>query len=1161
MKIFKFISKSLLILFFLTALQVSGQTYQLIGHYKTSDGTETKFTLDMTSGTSRTTYTYEFTGGEYPGDIYFQIFVTRNNGTSTTTSTYGVEGDKDASIDTDGTEVTAAVSRSDRTTVSYFYFTPSPDYDYTVTFDSSSNTVSVTENEPNTEPDEPELPEQPEQTDERTTYTLYGSTSINKQQLVNDGEGNYKFVLNDDYSGTIQFQIQSVTKQVEGQIWYGTDTEGYVLPNGENVTTVSEANRNDCYGFRFNKKADIEYTITFIPSDEGATVRLDYFDDSEPEEPKTAGYYVIGSIYGSENMNIQYLMEKDETDGTYSYTFESGVDEAGNPLLAGTVFFMINEYYSNSDNVYYGVDGGSPKPLSGSYGYGWSTNKNQIGSLYFAIEAGKRYTVKFDTQKQYITLVIEDVSAPFKITTDFTEGKRTVTPGLLRSLEDLISDFPEVDGATVNSVIITSFTDDLLERKKSIVNLSDLNTPVAEWSSIFVGLADDASGAIEDTYKYPDGEYVYQMRVRITDKNGKSHSYTVLSQPFTVNADGFALTLTPLYLVQYGENSIGNEGVNKYITLPTVEMDKVVCDSSISLPKRDETAISIYDVTNIVGSETGHSGVILMERLEIEDPNRVDYGDEETYKFTDQVLFRANVPEVKPQDIIKYTLIHSYVDFVEDDDVKDLIHEVEVKDEIAVDSQVDPNAIQSDGRFMAIAEIKNINTDVYKLVLYVKADYNEGTPDLVEMETGGWARKIESPEVDFHVVTPTPKFYNRYVDFSKGTETNDNDLSSRFTYKRFEDSNRPFQLKDVRYHNLCEYAEAIKPNVTNSLGSKMDDAHTGSFSYFFDSYLRNEYKKSDPFIMYKTWIGQGPLVLPEEFLTPAKGGLYDDSKISFKSTYMKTYNRLGKISRDPVYITDTAPADDNQPGVAMVTDSEIMVNSQNNIIEKFTINLQLTSEVVNTITYNGDNGDVTAELMHGTANDYFYVCVVDKNIDNGDSYDALAKTGSQASAENVYTAKKLQDGISINFTYNHTYNDKVTSVEQAKTNRYVNHLQVRISFLYPFWTVPSTGASESNTEVAAMAKKPSNLHGNVLKSQAALFDLKDEEISTGVETVETDILPVITAGAGYIETNGVTVDVYSLDGVQVAHGNNRINVAPGLYIVRTDCGCVKVMVR
>ena len=855
-------------------------------------------------------------------------------------------------------------------------------------------------------------------------------------------------------------------------------------------------------------------------------------------------YQLIGSFHDGENFNVDMVDNQ--------YTFES----------IGSVFFKIKD---KDNNIYYGAvmsegaqgsDGKNYTPLAGAYNAASSDNPDGVGSLYFTMNEGFRYTIIIQeptadsTEENYIiSLKVEEIKdGNFDIEAC---SNSTLTQGMFWPM--LISD-EGLENATITSISVSSWDYPFVSERFARVfywsspegetyHLSDWDSIIGEGEKIEEDTpgSEGAHNWLIDPTSYADDTYCYQLVV-VMNVDGKSKRYVVNSDRFLINSSGDPLVIRAYYLVQRGA------GTGEYYTLPTV----------------DNT--NVYEVTNLNGS-LGNSGNILFSKANVEDET-IDFGDENQFRFTDQILIRSNKPYgIDSHMIEKFSLYN----------VTDPENPV-----LLIDTESNGNAYNNDeGRFMSIAECQ-INTQEYKLVL----DYRDENGNQQSLEA----------TTSIAVTIPSPKIQESYVEFYKGTDATagTDNATQKFEYAPLSPLKNPFSLNYARYHNLRQYVKLIKPNTTEVLGQKMLDTGSGSFSYFYECYRDGEVVNTVNLRFQSdnsgdehsvVWETTGPRVIPEELLMPDQQGNYDSRVLSYSHNFpTAVYDRWGDGTLRQIEITDDPPACD-VPASISGSDLHYRPNANNSnlfdLVEDFTMKISLNDNAQsNRIKY---NDGMVGELLHKSPNDYYYVVIVDTETEGFDpsgptKQEYIASTGLQNYPERVYSATELADGVEIPFTHVHARTNKEVwndDVEYAFNNPYSKRLQLRISYLYPFLTYSGgESASDISENDEAINSKsiykrvssstgfvPSNLRGNVIMSKPLVFDLEPDKVTTGVEKISLDNEVKIASGEGYVTILGGEGAIYSIDGKLLATGNGYIAVPAGIYIVKAGQITKKIVVR
>lgn len=981
-----------------------------------------------------------------------------------------------------------------------------------------------------------------------TTYKLVGrcqpgaGTALELTNIIlekdpaDEGVYSYRFDSDNTYLGKIVFKIQSYTTGVAGVTYFGAETETAL--SDEEASVISSSSSGEVNNFTFTKALKSIYTLKFNPEENKIWLETETLQ-TDPETPVTV-YKVIGSYKNADGSNGATLpsdvnmTETPEGSGIYTYVIDFDDENEG------TLFFMIEEYMADQPNTYYGVSGGKPFPLTGTMIVAKSESDKEVGSFYFTKEAGVKYTITFTGSTVVLSKEVRDdnnIKIQSGVWDDSKYGRFYPSinsaegmDGIITSVAVYICD--QVDNAQLKRVFSKTFDED---DEKTIEDWNEIFSPDQDMS----GEPIDGQTWFYDRNKYDDDNYVYQLVVR-TKVDGHPKNYNAYSEPFAINSDGYALVIKSFYLVQLGDNTI-NEGSNSYVTF------------------KEEENPTVYNVTNSMDSQFGHSGYITFEKSTVGIDEIINYGDEDVYRFTDQVLIRSNKQNVIPtEQFLRY----------------ELWRDNESEPMINTNNPDDAQCIH-EGRFMAVVDAE-IAKHTYKLK-YVYKD-----PDHQDEQV------LESNEITFCITVPSPKLTDRFVEFYKGSDETAASDNEPYQYPfSFEGvSGTPYRLQDARYHTLYEKARALKPNVTEKVGAKMLDNKTGTFTYSFDNYIESSQdaaKRTDLYF-YKTngedsenyWRGIGKAVSPDVLLKkPEKegefGGLYDRWSIGIGSTYPKTYvDRFGYAEFTPITITTDCPEDPDAAVVVTESKVEEVAMGQGKIVrEDFTVSIKISGRNANTVTYKSDEGEKSAALHFGDGDhDYYYVTIVDTEIQSdkpGQDFELAnaSFTNTPRYIEGIYTSRQLSEGVKIDFAHNHG-NTRDTPVDQVKEHLYSDHLQVRISYLYPFNTALNSHLpnSSSGSVETMMAKIPARILGNVIKSEAAVFPLKAPNTDTStIGSIDSENNAAVTAGKGYIEIAGGDGRVFGLDGTLVAYGEGHHELAPGIYIVACGSQCLKVAVK
>lgn len=874
-------------------------------------------------------------------------------------------------------------------------------------------------------------------------------------------------------------------------------------------------------------------------------------------------YKVIGSI-GAYNIPDNTMTYTEDNNGFFYYELPEEISVEGSDEsipLAGTVFFYICEVHPNESNVYYGSPSGSPTPITGSNTYGIDTDIKEVEAFYFTVKPGYKYTIRLIGE--YITVVKENAS-PFYLEAGSIDNlqKGVFSPRTGEELRNL-------DANTVITNIRVNVWDMYaLEQPTQISLINEKSLEVKPQD--FITFINDkfqkedkhshTDGNLwiidENSYKYPKGEYIYKLEVTVKENN-RNTKYTSYSNPFTIkgnDAPDKELLLEGFYLVHdYSSDGQFTEDGSQEESLNGIYYS---CDVDENAP--------LYLITDSNAAQ-GHSGVLTFEKQA--KGTTVDLGDETKYRFTDCVMLRTYAPnriDYIPNKIVNYRV---YMSETEDGE-ETLIatdDEINYKDSKILNSNL--RQPDSDYRLMMIVNDCPLEPRYYRVEMDYRATDNENDEKFIT---------VSSNRCQVGLIFPSPRVKKIYTQFFKGKSdseaSNDAAATTSFYYKDFE-------LKNARFHNLRQHAVMSTPNVTEKLGPKMQEDE-GTFS-FYCRFLKGD--KEDKFSpMISDWKATTSL-MKATYLMP---DMFDEARFGYESSYTRpVYNRWGDKVLSPIEITLDAPAC-AESSVVQVRNSELAYNRNNDLMEKFQIFIRLDVDNDNFISYvNEMEENVSDSLIHGTTSqnneDYFYVTIVDKSkpIDEeNDDYEIALDTNGEK-AEYVLSRKQLtldRLGKTVYFNINHG-NWYAGQLEEIQENPTFGHLEVRVSYLYPFnltsvnlgtsSSQPETGSDDVDEETEAN-EKPAKIvervsgdaNGEVLASDPAKFIFKVDEIVTSVEGIDTDRKGLVTSGKGFIEVADADASIYNMEGVKVAEGAGRHSLKEGIYIVRIRNNNTKVFV-
>lgn len=256
--------------------------------------------------------------------------------------------------------------------------------------------------------------------------------------------------------------------------------------------------------------------------------------------------------------------------------------------------------------------------------------------------------------------------------------------------------------------------------------------------------------------------------------------------------------------------------------------------------------------------------------------------------------------------------------------------------------------------------------------------------------------------------------------------------------------------------------------------------------------------------------------------------------------------------------------------------------------------------------YHEGKDDLKEVLHHHTSDDYYYVAIVELeeneeiDIETSDTRNIIDANGLKSTSAPVNTgdkqvkynanelkhyvipASELLSGNSYEITIRKNYGqegdwstDFGGSAEKArdydlrvqalgKENHFSKNIHVLISYLYPFQVKQSGQIETPTTSESAPARANARYSGNVLKSTAAVLNpVKDanDSVITGVNSLNAEQFGSVKVGEGFIEVEGIGVQVVNASGMLVGEGAGHHDVAPGVYVVRYNGKTKKVVVR
>lgn len=966
--------------------------------------------------------------------------------------------------------------------------------------------------------------------------------------------GVYEYTFtNIEDEGSLYFRINN------GDVYYGSRSEA-LLESGKSMDVVIGNNSNVPPRLYFAIETDMQYTVTFNINGDKPVVSLEV--EEQPEVPALPTKYLLaGSFMGSSD-NVSFeLTPVEGSENLYSYTFENTV---------GILFFMIDAVINGSDNIYYGAADAVNTPLVGSYNTVSDTDGKKVGSLFFEMKEGKKYTVTFDASTNTVVLITSDATdSPLTITSfyDNTSSEATIFPEFRIEYTDIATE--DYRNNKVSKFEITTWDAELTKRKNIVYSFTASDDESAPTLSDFIENLKTVfefnaeTGRYKDKevfnnkgeYIYTDGDYIYRLTLTVTEGTS-TRRHTVYSDEFTVNTDGNPLVISAFYLVQLGN------GESNYLTM---------IDEDHSYP---------YSVTDAYG-QLGQSNQITFGKADFEDGDTIDFGDETIYKFTDKVLIRSNIPFNKDE---QWRIDHCEL-YVREEDGK----------EIPVVNSFNNRNVMTDGRFMAIVNLYELldNAEYPKenkedaltkpldeLTYILRIWYNNASssggedPDSSNIPSDGLPYYEAS--VPLTVTVPMPRVENNYIEAFYGTLSKDSDIStetssfpSSFEYvsswQNEDGSYNSYQLNGARFHNLRKVLVIKSPNVTLNLGKIMQDKSTGVFKYSYKYYNEDgELVYEDPFEIAaatdddKLWTLRSKCVLPETLLELENDGLYAKEQVACESTFKKSYPRWTDTDIVRINMEDESPVGDSFK-FKVLDGWNGRENTNKEFVETFTVRLFLWGIHSNQIFYPSEICENDRrELMYnqrGNARDYFLVEFVDTS--DGEVLAVWNNTvENPENAEQVVSATDMYNGKEVRFVHNHH-----KTAEEVDKDYFYKNLEVRVSYLYPFNEGDIRRPNASSSVIAHKAGS-SRFTGEVIKSQPSHILLTmDDDIFTSVENFEAGNEIMITYGKSYIDISGGYAEVYNLNGIKVAEGEGRHEVAPGIYVVNAGSRMHKIIIK
>lgn len=510
-----------------------------------------------------------------------------------------------------------------------------------------------------------------------------------------------------------------------------------------------------------------------------------------------------------------------------------------------------------------------------------------------------------------------------------------------------------------------------------------------------------------------------------------------------------------------------------------------------------------------------------------------DFGDETKYTFTDRVFLLQkdfHTGDVKPQ---QYN--------VNSNGFRD-----------AAEMQTEK------GRFATIVDGVALFQQNFTLVMrYTKGE--DGAP--TETNAAGHP---------FTLTVPTPKVSKAQVEMYYGhnSETGNDDWYSegcRFSYNGID-------LYHPRLHNLRERVEYTDPNVSASLLAKVKE-RKDLFTY------------THPLTDAGNNLHLGITKEPNYFLNDI------DVRVT-EGTYSEIFNRTATAHIRKIEVEENAPDGfENNVTTTLCYEKWPDESGSEELVEKFRITLKINSGIHNSVkiwptgmtdptwnvlrhtghTYPDPSeyeypagfpvgGHVLTSPLNTDSYDYYYIRVVNKdNVDQCEPF--------------VVSAREVIEGYEIprvfKRTHGHWWDGQVEAVQKIiDTKPYCKEFKVLMSYLYCFHDEQKHQAAqkdekEENTPAFTDApfRAAADHTTNVVKSKAAEWIPGGPGIITGIDEIAGDAQGSVKTGPGYIETENADAMIFRADGVMIASGEGRHEVAGGVYIVRIGNRSKKVIVK
>ena len=619
-----------------------------------------------------------------------------------------------------------------------------------------------------------------------------------------------------------------------------------------------------------------------------------------------------------------------------------------------------------------------------------------------------------------------------------------------------------------------------------------------------------------DSREFPNGDYRYVMIVTLAS----GEEIPVESNPFTIFNSEIKTTLNAFQLVR-----IKGEGNPTYVTfrgtngVPTTPVYQV-----------EETSAGKYSYTQVT--------------------RMPDYGDAKTFEFTDLVLLSGN-GHLSADEVLNYALV--------------------------VNSKTLPSSPswsktgiqpQYDDKFMMVVTASDLAAKDYALGMQYKVNFTaDGKAEEQTLtSTPGTA--------NIGLTVPEPKLEDARVEVFYGSDntgdTNSETADFVFTIGEGENA-RSFPLDEARYQNIREIVKVDLPNSNLGLSKLMDS--NDAIKYYFNNVIEGKSSKKEEITIDENGMMTGHRVEPSTLFKNAEGGELDYRDVIFeKKEGINYFNRGWKDGRiTSVRLTYDAPINDDDTSMKN-SNSTVEVRNRGlyydvaaagdqrdpDLLEVFDVYIEVDAVNTNDLDH-VDKNVPNDNLIH----DYYYVAIYEIGTDSeGNKTETIAKDRTGKDAEFVTLIGDMNsdsDGQTVSFFKNHGpyYDGQIVAKGQTTeaADPYYTHLEVRVSYLYPFWV-----SSEHKANARGIFRTAENLTGTVIKSQATTYSFEGE-VATGVENIEGVLNSSVKAGVGFIEVMGNDVEIYNAQGVKVAAGEGRHDVNAGVYVVRVSGQTHKVIVR